>query len=65
MPTRFRPYQPDQTLLLPPDLREWLPEDHLAFHVSDVVDNLDLSRLYRRYEGDGRRCSPYEPRMMV
>ena len=65
MPTRFRPYQPDQTLLLPPDLRAWLPEGHLAFHVSDVVDSLDLSGFYHRYEGDGRRCSPYEPRMMV
>ncbi len=65
MPTRFRRYQPEQKLLLPPDLREWLPEEHLAFHVSDVVDNLDLACFYRRYEGDGRRCSPYEPRMMV
>ena len=43
MPTTFRPYQPDQTLLLPPSLREWLPEGHLAEHVSDLVDGLDLS----------------------
>ena len=65
MPTRFRPYQPDQKLLLPPDVREWLREDHLAHHISDVVDGLDLGGFYSRYEGDGRRCSPYEPRMMV
>jgi len=33
----FRPYEPDQLLLLPPSLGEWLPEDHLAYFVSDVV----------------------------
>ena len=65
MPTRFRAYQPNQTLLLPPDLREWLCEGHLAHHISDVVDGMDLSGFYGRYAGDGRRCSPYEPRMMV
>ncbi len=65
MPTTFRPYQPDQTLLLPTSLREWLPEGHLADHVSDLVDGLDLSAFYARYEGDGRRKSPYEPAMML
>ena len=65
MPTTFRPYQPDQGLLLPPDLRDWLPEGHLAHHVSDLVDGLDLGAFHARYEGDGRRKSPYEPRMMV
>ena len=65
MGTTFRPYQPDQILMLPPDLREWLPEGHLAHHVSDLVDAVDLSAFYAPYEGDGRRNSPYEPRMMV
>ena len=65
MPTTFRPYQPDQGLLLAPDLRDWLPEGHLAHHVSDLVDGLDLTAFYARYEGDGRRKSPYEPRMMA
>ena len=65
MPTRFRPYHPDQGLLLPPDLRDWLPAGHLAHHVSDLVDGLDLTAFYARYEGDGRRKSPYEPRMML
>ena len=60
MPTTFRPYQPDQSLLLPPDLRDWLPEGHLAHHVSDLVDGLDLTALYAPYAGDGRRKSPYE-----
>ncbi len=65
MPTTFRPYCPDQRMLLPPDLKDWLPEGHLAHHVSDLVDGLDLSALYAPYEGDGRRKSPYEPRMML
>ena len=65
MPTTFRPYQPDQGLLLAPDMRDWLAEGHLAHHVSDLVDGLDLTAFYAPYEGDGRRKSPYEPRMMV
>ena len=46
MPTTFRPYQPDQLLLLSPDLREWLPPGHLAHHVSDLVDALELRAFY-------------------
>ncbi len=65
MSTTFRPYSPDQSLLLPPDVREWLPEGHLAHHVSDLVDGLDLTAFYAPYEGDGRRNAPYDPRMMV
>ncbi len=65
MGTTFRPYQPDQMLLLPQDLREWVPEGHLAHHVSDLVDALDLGAFYAPYKGDGRRNSPYDPRMMV
>ena len=65
MGTTFRPYQPDQMLLLPQDLREWVREGHLSHHVSDLVDALDLSPFYGPYEGDGRRNSPYDPRMMV
>ena len=65
MGTRFRPYQPKQLLLLSPDLREWVPERHLAHQVSELVDGLELGAFYKRYEEDGRRNSPYEPRMMV
>ena len=65
MSTTFRPYAPDQSLLLPPDVRAWLPEGHLAHHVSDLVDGLDLTAFYAPYEGDGRRNAPYAPRMMV
>ena len=52
-------------LLLSPDVREWLASGHLAHHVSDLVDALDLSAFYAPYEGDGRRNAPYEPSMMV
>ena len=65
MPTTFRPYEPDQLLLLTPDIRGWLPEGHLAHHVGDLVDELDLTAFHAPYEGDGRRNAPYEPRMMV
>jgi transposase len=59
-------YDPEQRLLLPPDLRDWLPEEHLALFVSDVVDELDLSAIVRHYEsGDGRGRPPYHPLMMV
>lgn len=62
----FRPYSLDQHLLLPPDLREWLPEGHVALFVSDVVDELDLSAIVGAYErGDGRGQPPYHPAMMV
>ncbi|MBD3220575.1 IS1182 family transposase [bacterium] len=65
MSTSYRPYHPDQPYLLPPDPREWLAEDHLAYFVSDTVDALDLSAFYAPYEGDGRRKQPYEPAMML
>ncbi len=59
-------YDPEQRLLLPPDLRDWLPENHLALFISDVVDELDLSPIVRHYEsGDGRGRPPYHPLMMV
>ena len=48
MAKTYRPYVPEQDLLLPPSLREWLPEDHLAFFVSDLIDQLDLSAITSR-----------------
>jgi transposase len=61
----FRTYLPEQDLLLPPSLREWLPEDRLAYFVSDVVDQLDLSAIESVYEEDDRGQPPYHPRMMT
>ena len=61
----YRPYYPDADLLLPPSLREWMPEDHLAYFVSDVVDQLDLSAMDRVYGDEKRGQPPYDPRMMT
>jgi transposase len=62
----FKPYHPDQSYLLPPSLREWLPEGHLAYFVNDVVDTLDLSSILDAYTGgDDRGQPPYHPVMMV
>src|SRR5258708_34138196 len=60
----YRPYYPDEDLLLPPSLRDWLPEKHLAYFVSDVVDNLDLSAMDAVYGNEKRGQPPYDPRMM-
>jgi transposase len=65
MPTSFLPYEPNQDFLLPPSLSEWLPENHLGYFVSEIVDRLDLQKFYVRYEGDGRRNQPYDPALLV
>jgi transposase len=65
MAKTFRTYLPEQNLLLPASLREWLPDDHLAYFVSDVVDQLDLSAIERVYEDEDRGQPPYHPRMMT
>ncbi len=65
MATRFRPYEPDQMALMPAKPSDWLPADHLAHHVRDIGDHLDLEPFYAPYAGDGRRNSPYSPKMMV
>ncbi len=61
----YRTYLPEQDLLLPPSLREWLPDDHLVYFVSDVVDQLNLSAIESVYEEDDRGQPPYHPRMMT
>jgi transposase len=65
MAKTFRTYVPEQSLLLPASLRDWLPDDHLCYFVSDVVDQLDLSAIESVYEGDERGQPPYHPRMMT
>ena len=62
MPKGYRTYLPEQDLLLPPSLREWLAEDHLVYFVSDVVDQLDLSAVYGK---EKRGQPPYDPRLMT
>ena len=53
MSKTYLPYDPNQQLLLPAALQEWLPEDHLAYFISDIVDQLDLSDITARYEQEG------------
>jgi len=61
----FRAFDPGQDLLLPPSLDEWLPADHMARFVADLVDeHLDLSRIQAAYT-EGRGAPPYDPRLMV
>jgi hypothetical protein len=55
----------EQELLLPPSLREWLSDDHLAWFVIDAVTELELSALYAAYRADGHGRAAHEPAMMV
>src|SRR5829696_8812849 len=50
---------------MPPDVREWLPANHLAWFVIDAVGEMDLDPFYAVYRFDGRSCPPYDPAMMV
>lgn len=62
---RFRRFAPDQDFLLPPSLDEWLPSEHLARFIADLVDeHLDLGAFYADYK-EGRGAPPYDPRLMV
>jgi transposase len=65
MAKTYRRYLPEQDLLLPPSLHEWLPENHLAYFVSDVVDNLDLWAMDAVYGNEKRGQPPYDPQMMT
>lgn len=65
MSKTFRPYEPDQFFLMPVSMREWLPSGHLAYFVTDVVDQLDLTAIQERYEREERGYPPYHPQMMV
>jgi transposase len=62
---RFRPYEPDQLFLLPPDLKQWLPEDDLVYFIIDVVNELNLDPIYELYDAAKGGQPPYNPRMMV
>jgi transposase len=61
----YRPYHPRQILLLPPSLQDWLPEDHLAYFIDDVVEHFDLEAIEATYEDELRGGPPYHPVMMV
>jgi len=55
----------DQMYLMPPSLKEWWPEGHLAWFVMDAVEQMDLSIFYEKYRADGWGGGAYEPSMML
>ena len=55
----------DQPFLLPPNLRDWLPQDHLAWFILDVVDQLDLQPFYRQHRDDGHGHPAYDPKTLL
>jgi transposase len=65
MPQNFIVCDREQAFLLPPSLRDWLAEDHLAWFVIDAVERMDLAAFYAAYRPDGHGRAAYEPAMMV
>src|SRR3954449_1924275 len=65
MGARFIGADRDQVFLMPPSLRDWVPEGHLVWTVLDSVEELDLSAFYAAYRADGHGRPAYEPSMMV
>jgi transposase len=65
MPQNFLACDREQELLLPPSLREWLPEDHLAWFVIDAVAEMDLTAFLAAYRDDGHGRAAHDPAMMV
>ena len=62
---KFKGYNPDQLYLFPPDLKEWLSEDDLAYFIMDVVGTMDRDGIYASYDGSAGGRPPYDPGMMV
>ena len=58
MSKTYLPYNPNQQLLLPAALQEWLPEYHLAYFISNIVEQLNLTDITARYEQDRRGGPP-------
>ena len=65
MAISYRPCKPQQGMLLPASLHDWLPKGHLAYFIGDTVDALDLKAFYARYAAGGARNQPFHPSMMV
>jgi transposase len=65
MPQNFLSCEREQVLLMPPSLRDWLPEDHLAWFVVAAVEELDLGAFYTSYRADGHGRAAHDPAMMV
>jgi transposase len=65
MPQNFLSCDREQSLLLPPDLRDWLDEDHLAWFVIEAIEELDLEPFYAAYRADGHGRAAHDPKMML
>src|SRR4051795_9616705 len=65
MAQRFIACDREQSFLMPPDVREWSPEDHLAWFVIDAVESMGLDAFYAVYRADGRSRPAFDPAMMV
>jgi transposase len=65
MPQNFLSCDREQSLLLPPDLREWLDEDHLAWFVIEAIEELELEPFYCAYRADGHGAAAHDPKMML
>src|SRR3954451_7780549 len=65
MGQRFIACDREQSFLMPPDVREWLPEDHFAWFVLGAVESMELEAFYGAYRADGRSRPAFDPAMMV
>jgi transposase len=65
MPQNFIECDREQELLLPPNMRDWLPDDHLAWFVADAVEEMGLKAFYCAYRQDGWGRAAFEPKIMV
>jgi transposase len=65
MPQNFIESRGEQGFLLPPDVRDWVPPDHLAWFVIDAVKEMRLGGFYAAYRADGHGRAAYDPRMMA
>ena len=62
---QFKAYDLNQLLLLPPDMRQWLPQDDLVYFIIDIVNHLDLREILSSYDHSKGGQPAYHPRMMV
>src|SRR5437764_5075672 len=64
MPQNFIACDRAQTMLLPPDLTDWVPDDHVVWSILGAVEQMDLSEFYGPYRENGQGRAAYEPSMM-
>lgn len=64
MSNYFKEYNQNEQYLFPPSLHDWLPEGHLAYFINEIVEEMDLSEIYKEYKEE-RGQPPYSPLMMV